>query len=358
MNARSAGALIGAAAVALALPSAASAATKTVQVGPFGKAQASFQAAAGDANQFFRKTVTIHKGDKVKWVMNGFHTITFAPQGEEPGLVIPDPATPIAGVNDAAGNPFWFNGTPTLGFNPLVALKQGGKKYSSTELLNSGLPLAEGPPPPYTLRFTKKGTFNYFCVVHPGMAAKVRVLGASAKVPSAGKDKKAAKREQKATLQKVQSLTTGVGTEDLQKTIQAGNDKIAGATIFKFFPSNPTFKVGDTVTLQMAPSSTEVHTFTFGPSNGQDQYNDQLAANLIGQTIDPRGGYSSEDPKNGVPTVTSTMHGNGFFNSGFLDNAEASPPPSSTKVTFGEAGTYHLLCLIHPFMTSTVTVTP
>jgi plastocyanin len=358
MNARSAGALIGAAAVALALPSAASAATKTVQVGPFGKAQAAFQAATGDANQFFRKTVTIHKGDKVKWVVNGFHTITFAPKGEEPGLVVPDPATPIAGVNDAAGNPFWFNGNPTLGFNPLVALKQGGRKYSPTELLNSGLPLAAGPPPPYTLRFKKKGTFNYFCVVHPGMAARVHVVGASAKVPSAAKDKKAARREQKATLQKVQRLTTGLGTEDLQLTIQAGNDKVAGATVFKYFPSNPTFKVGDTVTLQMAPSSTEVHTFTFGPSNGQDQYNDQLAASLIGQSIDPRGGYPSEQPGPILPSVTTGMHGNGFYNSGFLDNAEASPLPSSTKVTFGEAGTYHLLCLIHPFMTSTVTVTP
>ena len=354
MRARSAGMLIGAAAVALALPSAASAATKTVQVGPFGKSQAAFQAAVGDANQFFRKTTTIHKGDKVKWVMNGFHTITFAPKGEEPGLVVPDPTTPITGVNDAAGNPFWFNGNPTLGFNPLVALKQGGKKYSSTELLNSGLPLAPGPPPPYTLRFTKKGTFNYFCVVHPGMVAKVHVLGAGAKVPSAAQDKKAAKREQKATLQRVQRLTSGLGTEDLQLTMQAGNDKTSGATVFKFFPSNPTFKVGDTVTLQMAPSSTEVHTFTFG----NEQSNTALGDFLVGQTIDPRGGYPSEPPPAGVPSVTTSMHGDGFYNSGLLDNATASPLPSSTKVTFGAAGTYQLICLVHPFMKSTVTVTP
>ncbi len=358
MNARFAGPLVGAAALALALPAASSAATKTVQVGPFGSAQAGFQGALADANQFFRKTITIHKGDKVTWKNNGFHTVTFAPKGEEPGLVVPDPTTPIAGPNDAAGNPFWFNGLPTLGFNPLAAFKQGGSKYSSTKLLNSGLPLAEGPPPPYTLRFNKKGTFNYFCIVHPGMAAKVHVVGANATIPSAAQDKKAAKREQKATLQRVQRLTTGLGTEDLQMTIQAGNDKISGATVFKFFPQNPTFKVGDTVTLQMAPSSTEVHTFTFGPSNGKDQYNDVLAEQLIGQSIDPRGGYPSEPPPAGVPSVTTSMHGNGFYNSGFLDNAEASPLPSSTKVTFGEAGTYHLLCLIHPFMTSTVTVTP
>src|SRR6187200_1082938 len=107
MNARIASALVGTAAVALALPAASSAATKTVQIGPFGSASTAFQAALSDANQYFRKTITIHKGDKVKWKNNGFHTVTFAPKGEEPGLVVPDPTTPISGVNDAAGNPFW-----------------------------------------------------------------------------------------------------------------------------------------------------------------------------------------------------------------------------------------------------------
>jgi len=58
-----------------------------------------------------------------------------------------------------------------------------------------------------------------------------------------------------------------------------------------------------------------------------------------------------------VPTVTPGKHGNGFSNSGFLDNAEASPLPSSTKVTFGAPGSSTLICLIHPFMRSTVTAT-
>jgi plastocyanin len=354
MHARFAGAVVGA--VALAFPAAAGAATKTVQAGPFGKQAAAFQDAFGDANAFLRRTVTIHKGDKVRWKINGFHTVTFAPEGEEPGLVVPDAANPVAGVNDAGGTPFWFNGLPSLGFNPFAALPQGPSTFDPTVLLNSGLPPEEGPPPPYVVRFKRKGTFNYVCIVHPGMAGKVRVVGRSANVPSKAKDKLAAKREQKAALQRVQRLTTGLGTEDLQLTLQAGNDKRSGATVFKFFPADPTFKVGDTVTLQMPPDSTEVHTFTLGPSNGTDQYNDQLANSLIGQTIDPRGGYPSEPPPAGVPTITPGMHGNGFYNSGFLDTAEASPLPSSTKVTFGAPGSYTLICLIHPFMRSTITV--
>ena len=52
------------------------------------------------------------------------------------------------------------------------------------------------------------------------------------------------------------------------------------------------------------------------------------------------------------------MHGNGFYNSGFLDRDSAIAAPASTNVTFGAPGNYSLICLIHPFMTNTVTVTP
>jgi plastocyanin len=224
--------------------------------------------------------------------------------------------------------------------------------------MNSGLPLAEGPPPPYTVRFNRKGTFSYLCVVHSGMRGKVRVVGRNASVPSARKDRREARRQLNVALQRSQRLTTGLGTEDLQNTIQAGNDRRSGESIFRFFPAAPSYKVGTTVTLQMPPRSTEVHTFTFGPTNGRDAYNDQLANNLVTDVFDPRGAYPSEPPPAGVPTITTTHHGNGFYNSGLLDPAAATPPPSSTSVTFGAAGQYSLICLIHPFMTATVNVTP
>jgi plastocyanin len=182
MHARIAGALV--AVVALAAPAAAQAATKTVQAGPFGSQAKDFQDAFGDANAYFRKTITIHKGDKVRWRINGFHTVTFVPTGgPPPGLIVPDPSTPVAGVNDFGGIPFWFNGQPSLRLNPEAALPQGGKVFDPSELLNSGLPLAEGPPPPYRLRFKRTGTFSYLCIVHPGMKGKVRVVGRTAASP-------------------------------------------------------------------------------------------------------------------------------------------------------------------------------
>ena len=351
MRARTAGVLV--AFAVLAAPATAGAATKTVQAGPFGAAPKQFQDAVGDANAFFRRTVTIHRGDRVRWKLNGFHTVTFAPPGgPPPALFVPDPSTPVAGVNDAAGVPFWFNGQPSLRPNPSVLAPQGGNTFDPSELHNSGLPLGDGPPEPYRLRFRRKGTFDYLCVIHPGMEGKVRVVGRNREIASKRKDRREARRQQKVTLERVQRLTTGLGTEDLEKTIQAGNDRRSGATVFKFFPQAPSYRVGDTVTLQMPTRSTEAHTFTFGPKD----YNEQIANALLGETIEPRGAYPSEPPPAGVPTITPATHGNGFYNSGILDSDSASPLPSSTKVTFGAPGSYALICLIHPFMTATVTV--
>jgi plastocyanin len=352
MHARTAGALV--AVAVLAAPATAGAATKTVQAGPFAK-QKQFQAAFGDANEFFRRTITIHRGDKVRWINNGFHTITFAPPGgPPPPLIVPDPSTPITGVNDAAGAPFWFNGQPSLRPNPEAIAPAGGNTFDPSELHNSGLPLGEGPPEPYTLRFRRKGTFDYLCIVHPGMEGKVRVVGKNRKIPSKRKDRREARRQLNVTLDKVQRLSSGLGTEDLDKTIQAGNDRRSGAAVLRFFPQAPSYRVGDTVTLQMSRRSTEAHTLTFGPS----AYTEEIANNFLGETIEPRGGYPSEPPPAGVPTITATTHGNGFYNSGILDSDSASPLPSSTKVTFGAPGSYALICLIHPFMTATVTVNP
>jgi plastocyanin len=351
MRARTAGVLV--AVAALAAPATAGAATKRVEAGPFAK-QKQFQDAFGDANEYFRRTITIHRGDKVRWDINGFHSVTFAPPGgPPPALIVPDPSTPVAGVNDAAGLPFWFNGQPSLRPNPDAVAPQGGKRFDPSELHNSGLPLAEGPPPPYTLRFSRKGTFGYFCIVHPGMEGKVRVVGKNRKIASKRKDRREARRQLNATLDKVQRLSSGIGTEDLDKTIQAGNDRRSGATVFRFFPQAPSYRVGDTVTLQMPPRSSEAHTLTFGPS----AYTEEIANNLLGETFDPRGAYPSEPPPAGVPTLLPNSHGNGFYNSGILDQDPASPLAASTRLRFGAPGSYALICLIHPFMTATVTVT-
>ena len=60
-----------------------------------------------DLNGFFRKTVTIHAGDSVKWVWSKrvVHTVTFLAKGDSrPPLERPDPANPYTGYNDSQGS--------------------------------------------------------------------------------------------------------------------------------------------------------------------------------------------------------------------------------------------------------------
>jgi plastocyanin len=357
-------------AMLLVLPALAPARTKTIEAGPFGRAaQRDFQAAQADANAFFRRTVTIREGDRVRWRVNGFHNILFPARGDDPpALVTADPARPVTGINDAAGAPFWFNGQPSLAFDPLVAFPQGNRSYDGRSLRASGLPLEDGPPEPYTLRFTRRGTYNYYCDVHAGMRGTVRVLGSRGRVPTNAQDKRAARRELQARLRAAERLTDGAGTQGLQNTVQAGNDDRQGTAVFKFFPAESSYRVGETVTLQMPRRTGEVHTFTFGPSNGRNQYVDQIAQAFITPIPDPGGGpptigldpraaYPSENPATGVPSITSTMHSNGYYNTGILDGDPASPVPGRTQVRFGAPGNYSFICLIHPFMQATIEVT-
>ena len=37
---------------------------------------------SGTRNNYFRKVTTIHRGDKVKWKINGFHSVTVRPKGD------------------------------------------------------------------------------------------------------------------------------------------------------------------------------------------------------------------------------------------------------------------------------------
>ena len=117
---------------------------------------------------------------------------------------------------------------PTLRPNLLAVAPQGGSTFDPAELQNSGLPLGAGPPEPYVLRFKRKGTFSYVCVVHPGMKGKVRVVGRGRDIPTRAQDRRAARRAQQSLLERVQRLTTGIGTEDLEATIQAMVKRVVG----------------------------------------------------------------------------------------------------------------------------------
>jgi plastocyanin len=337
-------------------PAAAQGATRTAFAGPPVKAKG--LPAGADSNAFYRKTLKVHVGDKVKWKINGFHTVTIPAKGKEPPAFIGlDPAGgKTAGINDAAGNPFWFNGLPKLTLQPDGALPAGGKSYNGQKLVSSGAPLENGAPKPYTVKFTKKGTYTYYCTIHPGQKAKVKVVGKGKKVPSNKANAKAAKTEYAKVVKQLKKDGKFAGPPG--NAVYAGKDTI-DSTILAFFPTTKSVPVGTTVKFSMSPKTTEAHTITFGPAD----YLQAAANGFVGpDPANPSGlpvvsslaAYPS-DPPPGAP-ANGANHGNGFVNTGVIDGDSASPQPTSAQVTFSKAGTYNYICLIHPDMKGSIVV--
>jgi plastocyanin len=308
-----------------------------------------------DLNGFYRRQVTIHVGDSVRWLFSKrvVHTVTFLPPGQQrPALEAPDPAHPYAGFNDAAGAPFWFNGQPSLSIPPENAFPQGGSSTDGTKYENSGLSAPAFKP--YNLKFTKAGTFRYICVVHPGMAGSVKVLPKGGSVPSAKADSAARIAEYAQAVKRSAQLARFNPTGN---NIVAGHDS-GTVSWFRFFPATKSISVGQSVSFSIS-SKSEIHTAAFGPTS----YRDGLEKDLIMAEPQPSGPprlqfnpliFLPSDPM--LPPHTTLLHGNGFLNTGVLDTDPKTAPPSRTTVTFGAPGTFTFECTIHPGMEATITV--
>jgi plastocyanin len=120
-------------------------------------------------NTFFPQRLTIHVGDTVEWT-GFFHTVAFGPEAlrdhlEKTFLM----RTPLQ------------SGPPLLVFNPKVAFPSGRHIYNGTGFVSSGILLLRVPqnskaPPTYRLTFTRPGTYEYDCLVHPNMEGSITVL--------------------------------------------------------------------------------------------------------------------------------------------------------------------------------------
>ena len=348
-----------AAGVALALPAAAQASTKSVFMGLPPDANGKKIAKLGaDVNDFFPRGIAIHVGDSIKFAPVGFHDIDFAPTGGNPLPLISPTGTKVSGANDAGGAPFWFNGQDNLYFDSGLLTPGYGKKFTfnGTKRVNSGLPLGNKLKP-VTVKFTKAGTFTYYCDIHPGMKGTVSVKPKKSKVPTAKADAKVVATQTAAALKVAKGLP--------KTTVPAGNVDIGvagpnGVEFYGFLPGTVNVPVGTTLNFRMTQGSREDHTATTGPGNPQTErtsYLGTLAASLQGPPpIAPAAVYPSEAPSGAAATLTPALHGNGFWSTGVLDTSNNTPLPASGSVKFGAPGTYKFYCLIHPFMVGTVNV--
>ena len=78
---------------------------------------------------------------------------------------------PTSGAVDAAGAPFWFNGQPTSSASPRRSARQGSTARSYVQRRQARQSAAcrwREKPKPFTVKFTKTGTFTYYCNIHAG----------------------------------------------------------------------------------------------------------------------------------------------------------------------------------------------
>jgi plastocyanin len=297
-----------------------------------------------DINAFFRTKTTIHVGDTVSFKFRGFHDVDL-PGKAGTALPIIVPGSTLATGNDAAGNPFWFSGhVPAVGFNPALMARSKATSYNGSARLVSGL----GQSKPFNIKFSKAGSFKFYCDVHPGMVGTIVVKPQPATIPTAKQDTAATNAQVTADVKAARALPK---TKLPADTVSLGEAASGGVELFAMFPATLTVNAGTTVTFQMSKKSFETHTATFGPKS----YLDPLAKSFTG-VISPTAAFPSDPPVQPI-TLAPTSHGNGFANTGALDTDAASKQvPPSGQIDFTTPGTYRFVCLIHPFMVGTVVV--
>lgn len=337
-------------AAVVALAPAASAQTKVVYAGGPAKFKKALGKSGAGVNNFLVNRITIHVGDTVEWngasLSGGFHTVDIPKlHGSDLPLIVPTGST-VTGANDAAGNPFWFNGNvPVLGFDPLLFMPVGGTTYNGTKRVDSGLPL--GKPHNFKVKFTAVGTYKYFCDVHYGMGGTVVVKAKGAAIPSAKNDAATLKKQEQKYLAEAKRVAK---TKPPAGQVSLGASGPGGLEVFAMFPSVLNINAGTTVQFVMSRQTRETHTATFGPAS----YVNPLAASFAGPAPAPAAVYPSDPP--GQITLSPTSHGNGFANTGALDRDSTTPLPAIGAIKFTTPGTYTYQCLIHPFMRGTIIV--
>ena len=133
----------------------------------------------GFISEFIPRTINAKVGEKVTWAFIGQHTVSFGVPHYFPQLTIAKDGTVKTDHRgtDAAGGAGMPEKLPDNPPNPFVV---DGGKWGGSGLHSSGLPNDTGGPNQivgYSLTFTKAGTYDYACLIHPRMVAKVVVSG-------------------------------------------------------------------------------------------------------------------------------------------------------------------------------------
>jgi plastocyanin len=349
---------------ALAFAGQASAAGFTVWAGPgFLKAPPAGVPETADANLFFPTRVEVHVGDTVTFKSDGFHTATYlgSHKASEFQVFIPaSDGSTYTGINDGAGNPFYFNGQKKLWYNvPQVLAPVGSNVISGgTDVHSSGILTKKG----YAFRFTKPGDYVFRCLVHQMMTMHVVVKPRRGHIQAASQLPRSIAAEVASAVATAKQLDATLPTAP--NTVLAGVGKtVKGGSIelMTFKPQKLTVKVGTTVTF-MIDSPMEVHNMVFGSEDYLKQSFETLDQVPMGpgqpNQVWPFFFFGTDPFQSGVYSYDGTNHGNGFLATPILGPV-GSPLPQSFKITFTKAGVFKYICGIHgPDMNGEIEVVP
>ena len=136
------------------------------------------EAQAAQTNEFVPRTIRAKVGEKVTWLLIGFHTVSFDVPRYFPILVTEKNGT-VRWSKDAAdpvGGPGFPLNRPADAPNPYLV---DGGTWSGHGFRSSGLtPQSQhndGEITGFSLTFAKPGTYQYACLIHPKMVGTVVV---------------------------------------------------------------------------------------------------------------------------------------------------------------------------------------
>ena len=263
-------------------------------------------------NMFLPTATYVSPGDTVTWnfTWDEPHTVTFGqPQG--------DPTAPAA---------------------------SNSAEYDGTGVVNSGLVFpTPGQETTFSVKFTKAGTFDYYCVIHPGMTGQVVVQGpgigeqdtqvavdsrGAAAYASAIAALKSAAGSQAA---KPVAVTAGVGDGKKYTLAVSSATDLPQGDVMQFFPASLNVGVNDQV--EFVSNVQTPHDVVFpGPAD----LNGTPPPGL--ETFDPFTqdlNYTPGVKLDNSRPVISPLIGVGY------------PAGKSASFSFARAGTYQFACLLH-----------
>ena len=101
----------------------------------------------------------------------GFHNTDLPKKGGTPAALLLPTGQNVTGLNDAAGNPFWFNGrVPQVSFNPVARQEQPRQDAELQRRQGASTPgcRRSRKPKPMTVKFTKTGHLRVLLRHPPG----------------------------------------------------------------------------------------------------------------------------------------------------------------------------------------------